>query len=271
MTTKRWTLCFLLLSAVTLTLFAGIMYVTDPLIRYGTESKLFSYYEYSELYSNPGIAKNYRYDTVLVGTSMIQNTDVQECNELLGCDMVRLPYPGGTSYNMKTILDICFASDNTVETVYWELDEHQLFGVHDAPRDPLPDYLYRSDHLQDLSYLLNLDIFFHYDLKNLRGTLQGIEQPVAREGETLTGDFSEKATLSSYNRPNKAETSASSEQYIADAKRNLESNIIPLVEANPDTEFVFFTVPFSILYWDREMQNGTFDAVMDGLEYALER
>ena len=271
MTNKRWILCFLVLSMVTLAVFAGIMYVTDPLLRYGKESGMFTYYEYAEMYSNPGIARNYTYDTVLVGTSMIQNTDVQECNEVFGCDMVRLPYSGGTCYNMKTILDVCFQSDNTIKTVYWELDEFQLFSAHDAPRYPLPEYLYREDHRQDISYLLNLDIFYHYTLNNVLGTLRGEQQLAAREGETFTGDFSRTGALASYTRPEQAFEQSAPTAYLDEVDLNLKYNIIPLLEENPETEFVFFVVPFSMLYWDNQVRRGTFDAAMCGMEYAIEQ
>lgn len=271
MTKKRWIICFLILNLTTLVAFAGIMYVTDPLIRYGKENGLFTYYEYAEMYSNPGIARNYAYDTVLVGTSMIQNTDVQECNRLFGCDMVRLPYSGGTCYNMKTILDVCFKSDNVIKTVYWERDEFQLFSNYDAPRYPLPDYLYREDHLDDISYLLNLDIFYHYTLNSALGTLRGEQQPVAREGETLTGVFSRESALRAYSRLKAPRNQVEKTYYQDNVKRNLENNIIPLLEENPETEFVFFMVPFSILYWDNEVRQGTFDATMYSLEYALSR
>lgn len=271
MTNKRWIICFLVLSLVTLAAFAGIMYVTDPLIRYGEENGIFSYYEYNEMYSNPGIARNYEYDAVLVGTSMIQNTDVQECNQAFGCDMVRLPYSGGTCYNMKTILDVCFESDNTIETVYWELDEFQLFSAHDAPRYPLPDYLYREDHWQDISYLLNLDIFYHYTLNNALGTLQGIQQQVAREGETFLGDFSKAAVLASYMRPEPSDRKLEVTAYQEALELNLQNNIIPLLEENPETEFVFFMVPFSILYWDKEIQCGSLDATLYSVTYAIEQ
>lgn len=271
MTNKRWIICFLVLSLVTLVAFAGIMYVTDPLIRYGKENGLFTYYEYAEMYSNPGIARNYEYDTVLVGTSMIQNTDVKECNELFGCDMVRLPYSGGTCYNMKTILDVCFDSGNTIKTVYWELDEFQLFSSHDAPRYPLPEYLYGEDHWQDVSYLLNLDIFYHYTLNSVLGTLRGEQQLVAREGETFTGDFSKAGALRSYARPELSIEQTAITSYQDKVDLNLENNIIPLIEENPETEFVFFMVPFSILYWDNEVRQGTFDATMYGVEYAITR
>lgn len=46
MTNKRWIICFLVMSLVALVAFAGIMYVTDPLIRYGKENGLFTCYEY---------------------------------------------------------------------------------------------------------------------------------------------------------------------------------------------------------------------------------
>ena len=271
MTNKRWIICFQVLSLVTLAVFAGIMYVTDPLIRYGEENGLFTYYEYAQMYSNPGIARNYTYDTVLVGTSMVQNTDVQECNELLGCDMVRLPYSGGTCYNMKTILDVCFKSDNAIKTVYWELDEFQLFSAHDAPRYPLPEYLYREDHWGDLSYLLNLDIFYHYTLNSVLGTLRGEQQFVAREGETLTGVFSKESALSAYPRLETPMKQVENTHYQDIVDLNLENNIIPLLEENPETEFVFFMVPFSILYWDNEVRQGTFDATMYSVAYALSR
>lgn len=271
MTNKRWILCFLVLSLVALVIFAGIMFVTDPMIRYGKENGIFTYYEYNEMYSNPGIARHYAYDAVLVGTSMIQNTDVQECNKLLDCDMVRLPYSGGTCYNMKTILDVCFKSNNTIKTVYWELDEFQLFSNHDVTRYPLPSYLYRDDHWQDLSYLLNLDIFYHYTLKNILGTIRGEHQMVAREGESFTGDFSKADALAAYTRAEPSVEQAAATAFLRKAELNLDHNILPLVENSPETEFVFFMVPFSILYWDNEIRQGTFDATMNGLEYTIGR
>ena len=247
------------------------MFVTDPLIRYGRENGIFSYYEYTEMYSNPGIARNYEYDTVLVGTSMIENTDVQECNELLECDMVRLPYSGGTCYNMKTILDVCFKSGNAIETVYWELDEFQLFSAYDSPRYPLPEYLYREDHWGDLSYLLNLDIFYHYLLNDVLGTLRGEQQMVAREGETFTGDFSKAGAISAYERLEKSDGQVPVTDYLDRVDLNLEHNIIPLLEENPETEFVFFMVPFSVLYWDNEIRRGSFDATMYSVEHVIGR
>ena len=272
MISKKWTITMLLIIVLSLAAFAGMMYWMDPLLQYGAENDAITFYQYGEMYSNPGIAKQYTYDAVMVGTSMIENTDVDLCDELFGCDMVRLPYSGGTTFNMKTILDVCFASGNDIKTVYWELDEFQIFGSATEPRYPLPEYLYRMDHREDLSYLLNLDIFYHYGINNILGTLRNDAQPAERRGQTLTGIFGAEAMLSGYSRLEKSTHSRSffDSNLLEKVDSNL-SNLEELIVAHPDTQFIFFMPPFSVLYWDRELCNGTFESTMDGVQYALER
>ena len=266
---KKWSLLLLSALGLTLAVFAGAMYVLDPVLNYGTECSLTPYYEYSTIYTNPGIARHYTYDTVLVGTSMTQNTDVDMCDELLGCDMVRLPYSGGTSYDMKTILDLCFDSGNDIKTVYWELDQFQLEASPTEHRYPVPEYLYNSDFSDDVSYLLNLDIMYHYGLNNILGSLRGQVSSAERRGITLYGDFSQEATLASYRRPAVSTTHRSFDGAMKSKVEGNLANITTLVEAHPDTEFVFFMPPFSVLYWDRELRTGTFNATMDATEYAM--
>ncbi len=271
MSAKKWILSLLILLILSLTAFAGLMYWTDPLLQYGTENPIFTFYEYNEMYSNPGIAKNYSYDTVLVGTSMIQNTNVDECDELFDCNMVRLPYSGGTTYNMKTILDVCFSSNNEIRQVFWELDQFQILGSSDSPRYPLPDYLYNDSYFDDLSYLLNLDIFYHHTVNNVLGTLQGNASSAERRGNTLHGNFSRECLLGSYSRPPVTQQQTSFEDYREAVDANLTRNLLPLIEAHQDTHFTFFLVPFSVLYWDSDLRRGRFDAVMDATAYIMDR
>ena len=271
MSMKKWLFSLLALLLLTLIVFGGTMYLLDPLLQYGKESGPLTSYEYAEMYSNPGIAQHYTYDAVLVGTSMIENTDIDEFDALMGTDAVRLPYSGGTARNMKTILDVCFLSDNSIKAVYWELDEFQLFSNAGETRYPLPSYLYRNDVKEDLSYLLNLDIFYHYGMKDILGTLRGDVQPAERRGESFQGSFGKDAVLSSYSRAQQRSAEISQNTLIRLARANLDENILPLIESHPDTQFVFYFVPFSILYWDQEMRSGKFDFTMNALEYAVEQ
>lgn len=269
MNSKKWTIILLVSVIMTLISVAGLMIWLDPLIQYGTESGPLTSYEYSEMYTNPGIAKNYEYDSVLVGTSMIQNTDINLFEELFGCKMVRLSYSGGTTYNMKKILELCLSSPNIVDTVYWELDEYQLLSSADEPRYPLPEYLYRTDHKEDIKYLLNLDIIYHYALKDIINTGKGITQKAERRGITFTGEYGRKVVLSDFHLPVSEEvTRETLEARKRKAEKNLQ-NIEGLVKAYPQTKFVFFLPPFSILYWERDIKLGLFNNTMELLEYVL--
>lgn len=269
MNSKRWVILFLCVSLSVLTLFAGIMYWMDPLMHYRAESNYLTYFEQDGLYLNPGIAKNDTYNAVMVGTSMVERTDTAECCRVFNQDMVLLPYSGGTSYNMKTILDLCFSSGNDIQTVYWELDEFQLRSAHDQPRYPLPEYLYRTDHHQDLSYLLNLDIFYSYLLPSWKATRAGyVHGPM--DVLHTDAEYSRETALRAYARPEISTQTLPADAYLEAARLNLEHSVLPLVAAHPDTEFVFYFVPFSMLYWDNEVRNGTLDATLESLEYAIE-
>lgn len=270
MRSKTWVISFLALVLIPLILFAACTYILDPLLHYRAESPPLTYYTYQDTYSNPGIAKHYQYDTVLVGTSMIENTLVDECEEAFDCSMVRLSYAGGSAYDIRSVLDLCFASDNEIKTVYWNLDEHQLRANPAETRYPQPSYLYRNDHREDLSYLLNLDIFYNYTLPNIQQTLAGNVQPAARRGETFTANYAAATALKYYTRPDPAQVPFPDTYYMDNTLQNLSDNILPFVENNPDTEFVFFFVPYSMLYWDNEVRGGTFDASMRSLETAIE-
>lgn len=269
MSPKKWTITVLAAVLLSLGAFAAIERLLDPLLQYGPENRLLTSYEYTELYSNPGIARQYSYDAVLVGTSMVENTSVDLMEELMDVKMVRLPYSGGTTFNMKTILDLCYRSGNTIRNVFWELDEFQLFGEADTPRYPLPDYLYRSSGKPGPSYLLNADIFYHYSIKNCIATVRGQQQRAARRGISFEGDYSRASMMKAYSRPQPGtEQRTFSPSFKAKVDANLE-NILSLVNAHPETEFVFFMPPFSILYWDSKLRSGTFQADMEAVAYAL--
>ena len=46
--------------------------------------------------------------------------------------------------------------------------------------------------------------------------------------------------------------------------------LIPYVEAHPDTEFYFFIPPYSILFWDQTIQNGTTEAILHVQQQVME-
>ena len=271
MKSKKWVSILLALLLMTVFLFGSQMFYFDPLIQYGAEKSVFSYYESSELYSNPGIAKNYQYDAVLVGSSMVENTNVSELDQLFGITTVKLPYSGGSSYNFKTILDVCFKANSNIKRVFWALDEYALTTNSQTPRYPLPDYLYDFDYTNDLSYLLNLDVFYFYTTKDIFNTLKGAKQKVMRDGSWIQDEsvYSKSNMLKSFSYPLKQKEKKDELVYQNNLNDNLQKNIIPLIENNPDTVFTFYMVPYSISYWYMEKCNGTLEASFYNVKTAL--
>ena len=173
MSAKRWAVSLICISLVIVSLFGAAEFYLDPLLCFRGETGPLTYRHYSEIYANPGIAKHYDYNAVLIGSSVAENTDVSEIDRLFDCVTIKVPYSGGNSCNFRVILDVCYGAGKRIDRVFWALDEYALTTAVDIPRYPLPEYLYDDDRLNDISYLLNLDIFYFYTLKDLYGTIKG--------------------------------------------------------------------------------------------------
>lgn len=59
-------------------------------------------------YSNAGIAKNYEYDSVVIGSSMTENFTPSQLDRLFGGQFVKLPINGGSPFNHKQMNGLRF-------------------------------------------------------------------------------------------------------------------------------------------------------------------
>lgn len=272
MKSKTWILTLVSLTLVIVIMFGTVMYCFDPLLQYGTEGSIFSYYTYTEIYGNPGIAKNYEYNAVFLGSSMVENADVSEIDRLFDCKTVKLPYSGGSSYNHKHILDVCYQSGNDIDKVFWALDEYAFTTDKDTPRYPLPEYLYDYDKTNDLSYILNLDVFYYYIVKNTFRTLANRQEPFMKDGSWCEDEtiYNRNNALASIDYPLEANASLGKDIYAASLHDNLRYNVLPFVQEHPETEFYFYFPPYSISYWYMSKQAGTLDAEIHILNTVVE-
>ena len=262
MTSKKWIISLVSIAMVILLLFGALQIYLDPLLQYGGERGPLTYRTYNEIYCNPGIAKSYDYNAVLLGSSMVENTDVNELNDLFDCKTIKVPYSGGSSYNHKRILDVCYQSGHRINKVFWALDEYALMTDKDTPRAPLPDYLYDYDVLNDVSYLLNSDIFYYYSLFDLVETVKNNNKIMMSTGVMLGDEslYGKEQALASIQYPMEQTESKGEKLYESNLMANIEYNILPFVQKHPETDFEFFMVPYSILYWYQQKSNGTLEA-----------
>lgn len=77
--------------------------------------------------------------------------------------------------------------------------------------------------------------------------------------------------LRNYEQPKKVETETPKDEYVSPVEANLSANICPYIEANPDTEFVIFFPPYSILYWNDVLEENHLEATLEEYRYITER
>ncbi|MDR0890343.1 MAG: hypothetical protein LBM28_06870 [Oscillospiraceae bacterium] len=263
MNAKKWFFTSLLVSGVILLLFAAAMYITDPLMVFRRDNSLFSFWTYNQLYSNPGLARQYSYSTVITGSSMSLNFDNDEVDELFDTSSLTLAYNSATFRNDKRILDICF-EEQPLDRVIISLDIFSGISPWQQCNASLPEFLYTEGLSRDVPYLLNLDVFYHHIPANLIETLHGTQQPLRQRhpaayvysADTVLRDFSLRTALP------QVDTSS----YLVNTEENLKYNVLPLIEKHPDTEFIFYIPPYSVLTWYEKSLDGRLNPMLDSVK-----
>lgn len=267
---------FLAIMLSVLIFISALVVYVDPFFHYHAPLQDFPYIVDNQLSQNPGMAMNFKYDSCIIGSSMTVNFDTDDFNELLGLNTVKLSYSGAyprDDYNILSIVfdDSTYARKNCpVKTVFFAMDIPTMTADITTTKYPLPEYLYDKDPINDVEYLLNKDVLFQYIFRPY----------IQKQGSDLSEIYASWWTpdyyniqwvMHTYEEPEKVEEEMLVDQLIPQTEENLKVNILPFVENNPDTEFVFFFPPYSILYWHNVMQENTYKATLAQYQYVAKR
>ncbi len=254
-----------------LLIFSFATYYIDPMLAYHDKSPMLTYYEYSKQDSPPGLARAYDYQTVLVGSSMTLPWDSRDIDEAFGTTTAKFQFNAATLKNIRAIMDVCFEEQPDLERVIISMDVFQSIEPYTEYNSPVSEFLYDMDTVEDhLSYLLNLDLFYHNTLLGLYGTIQGKTNEPHRFGAEKEV-YNAERVLSEFKRADVENvTPVDTSLYIQNTYDNLEYNLLPLIENHPDTEFIFFIPPYSMLVWEGKLYDGRFDPMIDVLELLVE-
>jgi hypothetical protein len=247
---RKWSLAVLTMTLGLLALLVSLNFAVDPLQFYRK-----AWYEASfstqQRYQNPGLAKHYDYDTIIVGTSMTENFLSSYVNARLGGKTLKLSMSGATSKEQYMIAKLAIDTGK-VKRVIWGVDYFALRGEPDRVRDefgPFPHYFYDRNPFNDIKYLLNLDTTAD-TVKALQAAL-GIIKPDNTDLERLNTwtqyTFSKKIVLAEWNKVMSGGSFVPSEYEFDNIKQNLNENIIPLIQQNKEIQFILYYPPYSIL------------------------
>lgn len=249
---------------------AVLVIVVDPFFHYHKPLKGFPYLIDNQLSQNPGMAEHMEYDSVILGSSMTVNFQTDWFKELMGLNTIKLSYSGAYPKDQSNIMKIIFDSGHEVKEIFLGIDVITYMGGVDETKYPIPEYLYDDNYLNDIEYVLNKDVILNYILR-----------PMADPDPTNLSNvyaswwteeyYNKEWVLHNYESPQPVEEEAPAEEYLPGTRENLDVNICPYIEQNPDTKFVVFFPPYSILFWNDVVVGNHLEATLAQYRYLAER
>ena len=261
---KVFLACFFLLSALGLLAVSLIIARIDPFFRYHAPLADFPYVVDNQLSQNIGMAERFGYDAVITGSSMTMNFDTDDFTELLPAHPhpLKLTTNGALPHDIDRILDAAFRSGNEIRTVFIALDPSTWTAPSGAVKYPWPEYLYDRNPFNDVKYLWNMEVLLEYCLRPLaEHEATDLSTVYATDWEDdlyYTLDW----ILDHYEEPAAVAVETPKDAYLPETKRNLEQELLPHIDAHPETEFCFFFAPYSVLYWHGVLQENHLEATL---------
>ena len=243
-----------------------VMVIADPYFHYHGKIPGMKYRIYNERYINPGIMKHFEYDAIITGTSMNQNFKTSQMDSLFGTNAIKVPFSGAGFKEIRENLERAFESDNEIQYVLWGIDYVGLAKDADyVAYEDYPDYLYDNNILNDAPYVWNKEILFSGVLSNILMTLRGEETTSFDEYASWDvgrgWDFIKKTYFRSVEiQPME---NGLTEEEIKTVEENIRNNIVALAKEHPETKFLLFYSPYSILYWDIIYRDGTLEKQLE--------
>ena len=271
---KRWLAGFLGIFLAGLAGCMALVIWVDPFFQYHKPLAWFPYLVDNQVNQNPGLAKHMDYDSILIGSSMTASFNTDWFEELMGMKTQKLSYNGSYPKNLSNIMQLVFdAKGDQVKAVYMAVDQSTFSADPEETKFPVTDYLYDDNVFNDVPYLLNKDVLLDYILRPLADRKDASDWAELYK-PWWTDEYYNKANVLMYYEAaeEKQEEEALAADYFKDAvEENLQKNILPYIEAHPETEFYIFYPPYSILFWNDVTREKELEAVIGRLEYMTER
>ena len=217
----------------------------------------------------PGSIRHFSYDSLLVGSSVVENCDSTYLDDKLGTKTLKIVKGSGSAPDLLYYVDMA-QRERDITHVFYGLDLFSLMNTTEVTvvSEYSPNYLFTSTPFDDFSYLFNKDILFKKIPLSIIYSLQGKycdgKAYYWADGKT----FSKEQAMSTYQRPEIKKPQVD----FSDKKEIISANVQKLeamVKEHPNTRYVFFLPPYSLLYWDEVIRVGEKNQYAYALEMVL--
>lgn len=220
----------------------------------------------------PGSIQTLDYNSVLLGTSVVENCDSFYLDSQFNCKTLKIVKGSGSNADLLHYLDMAHAKQD-LQYVFWGIDWHMLTSSTEVTvvNEYSPSYLFTENPLDDFTYHFNKDVIFKKIPLMVAYSFTDINAGGAAYDWSDDKEFSAAKAMQDYEKP--AEV-APAQDYSADIPLIQENiaMIVQEIESHPNTEYYIFFPPYSLLMWDNVYTNGQgdkyfymLDEIMDAL------
>lgn len=278
MKASEWLISWLTIVIVLLTVVGCFVYKVDPFFHYHRPDLGKYYYTLDNQRSqNNGIIIHFDYDLMVTGTSMTENFRSSEVDKLFGSNSIKVPFGGGYYKEINDNIEYGLKVNRNLNTVIRCLDMTLFLVNWDDQRTDMgefPTYLYDSNPLNDVEYLLNRDIFFDrvYAMiieRKTEGFSPGITSfdDYSRWQDNFKFGIQTVKPGGLYYYYNKHAHLTEEEKEII--KKNIAYNVLRTADANPDVQFYYFFPPYSISFWSDNNNAGKNIRILEAEELII--
>lgn len=275
MKAKKSVKVFLSLVLSTIILFLGALYIYDPLQVFHKPWGRDITFHKNMRQQAAGIINNYSFDSIILGTSMLENTSANKASEIFGGQFVNISMPGSDFVERKLILDYLFKK-KTIKKVIYSLDSDKfIYQIKGYKLYPLKNYAYLYDQnpFNDINAYLNnkfLKCLKKFSVsQKCTGDRIGLDRPgawykskhhsiryggldkwfAANNNYQIKNAFKQISSTTSKIAQEKTVSLKNINIKIEKAKHYINKNLISLAKKYPDTEFLIVSPPYSRIYY----------------------
>ncbi|MCI6374028.1 MAG: hypothetical protein MR821_01885 [Clostridiales bacterium] len=259
---KTWAILSLTALGLAVTLICATVILIDPFQIYRRAKLCMPPLDKTtQVYANAGVARQYDYDSAIVGTSVTENFRPTRMDALLGGRFIKLCTSAGTAYNHALLMDLAFRTHDMRRIVYG-LDVYSFTGHLDETGSEVPFYLYDDCLLNDVQYWLNRSVLGSFLPRCLRawGTQQDDSVRDSMYCWAGQDEYGPAMLYSAVFAPPQSVRSA--DAFVQAAQANLNAHLLPYIEAHPETQFDIFFPPYSAAEWSNMASKGTLEAML---------
>ena len=267
MSNKQFTIKTITYTAVILLLLAVLVIVIDPFVRYHKPWFGLAAVETEERSAVIGLARNMDYDTALVGSSMSENfVDSWFEDGVFGKECLKVPLQGAYMIDYLPLLDE-LTEKPALKNIVFSLDNYLIDKEGSTDSLSIPEYFVKRPSITDIYYLLNKSTLLVYlPIYLIRNNLEGRSDDNAYVWADRYA-YSKYIARANYMATRKLVPEGEKAfDRLFEKTDMLIADLTPYIEKRPDVTFYFYAPPYSILFWDVCVLDGSLTSEICALE-----